>query len=126
MQTYPNLVSSRGGVGELHLANVRLICKERGMKLVADFPFTSGTTNAQHQKMVDQLAPTGAHMMLNHGSSRSTQMVGRMGEQSRGMIFAQVVPSPWERKTSITREYQEEFARFKAGPDFSYAAWRDP
>ncbi|HQS33147.1 ABC transporter substrate-binding protein [Polaromonas sp.] len=133
-------------IGELHLANVRLICKELGMELVADLPFKADTTDAQYQKMVDQLAPTGAHMMLNHGSSGvyekvirmtraqglrtafygvnsgSTQMVKRMGELSHGMIFAQVVPSPWERKTSITREYQEEFARFKPGQDFSYGS----
>ena len=38
------------------------------------------------------------------------------------MVFTQVVPSPWERKTAITREYQEEFARQKPGREFSYGS----
>ncbi len=132
--------------GLLHLANVKAICKELGMELVADFPFKPDTTDAQFEKMADELQKTGAQMMFNHGgigpyekviraarakgvktafygvNSGSAQMVKKMGELSHGMIFAQVVPSPWERKTSITREYQEEFSRFKPGQDFSYAS----
>lgn len=132
--------------GVLHLNNVKAICKELGMELVAEFPFKSDTTDAQFEKMADELQKTGAQMMLNHGSigpyekviraarakgvktafygvnSGSAQMVKKMGELSHGMIFAQVVPSPWERKTSITREYQEEFSRFKPGQEFSYAS----
>ena len=38
------------------------------------------------------------------------------------MVFAQVVPSPWERKSAITREYQEVFVREKPGQDFSYGS----
>jgi branched-chain amino acid transport system substrate-binding protein len=132
--------------GVLHLNNVKAICKELGMDLVADLPFKSDTTDAQFEKMADELQKTGAQMMFNHGgigpyekvirmarakgvktafygvNSGSTQMVKKMGELSHGMIFAQVVPSPWERKTSITREYQEEFSRFKPGQDFSYGS----
>ena len=132
--------------GLLHLGNVKAICKELGMELVADMPFKPDTTDAQFANMADELQKTGAQMMFNHGgigpyekviraarakgvktafygvNSGSAQMVKKMGELSHGMIFAQVVPSPWERKTSITREYQEEFSRFKPGQDFSYAS----
>jgi branched-chain amino acid transport system substrate-binding protein len=132
--------------GLLHLANVKAICAELGMDLVADFPFKSDTTDAQYEKMAGDLQTTGAQVMFNHGgigpyekvirmarakgvktafygvNSGSAQMVKKMGELAHGMIFAQVVPSPWERKTSITREYQEEFSRFKPGQDFSYAS----
>ena len=132
--------------GLLHLGNVKAICKELGMELVAEFPFKPDTTDAQFANMADELQKTGAQMMFNHGgigpyekviraarakgvktafygvNSGSAQMVKKMGELSHGMIFAQVVPSPWERKTSITREYQEEFSRFKPGQDFSYAS----
>jgi ABC-type branched-subunit amino acid transport system substrate-binding protein len=38
------------------------------------------------------------------------------------MVFTQVVPSPWERKTAITREYQEEFRKQKPGREFSYGS----
>ena len=132
--------------GLLHLANVKAIIKELGMELVAEFPFKPDTTDAQFANMADELQKTGAQMMFNHGgigsyekviraarakgvktafygvNSGSAQMVKKMGELSHGMIFAQVVPSPWDRKTSITREYQEEFSRFKPGQDFSYAS----
>ena len=132
--------------GLLHLANVKAICKELGMELVAEFPFKPDTTDAQFAAMADGLQKSGAEMMFNHGgigsyekviraarargnriafygvNSGSAQMVKRMGELSHGMIFAQVVPSPWERKTSITREYQDEFSRFKPGMEFSYAS----
>ena len=132
--------------GLLHLANVKAICKELGMELVAEFPFKPDTTDAQFAAMADGLQKSGAEMMFNHGgigsyekviraarargnriafygvNSGSAQMVKRMGDLSHGMIFAQVVPSPWERKTSITREYQDEFSRFKPGMEFSYAS----
>ena len=132
--------------GLLHLANVKAISKELGVELVADFPFKPDTTDAQFQEIADELQKTGAQMMFNHGgigpyekviraarakgvktafygvNSGSAQMVKKMGELSHGMIFAQVVPSPWERKTAITREYQDEFSRFKPGQDFSYAS----
>ena len=132
--------------GLLHLANVKAISKELGVELVADFPLKPDTTDAQFQEIADELQKTGAQMMFNHGgigpyekviraarakgvktafygvNSGSAQMVKKMGELSHDMIFAQVVPSPWERKTAITREYQDEFSRFKPGQDFSYAS----
>jgi branched-chain amino acid transport system substrate-binding protein len=132
--------------GELHLANVKMLAKEIGMEVVADLPFKADTTDAQFAQMVEKFDKAGAQVMFNHGgagvyekvirlarakgvktafyavNSGSAQMVKRMGELSQGMIFAQVVPSPWERKTSITREYQEEFSRFKPGQDFSYGS----
>lgn len=132
--------------GEQHLANVKLICQELGMELVADLPFKSDITDAQLGQMSEKLQQSGAQMVFNHGgigvyeklirqarangvrtafygvNSGSAQMVKRLGALSHGMIFAQVVPSPWERKTEITRDYQEEFARFKPGQDFSYGS----
>ena len=73
----------------------RLIRKSREMKLRASF---SG---------------------VNSGSS---QLVRHLGDAARGMVFSQVVPSPWERKTEITREYQAVFAEEKPGQDFSYGS----
>jgi branched-chain amino acid transport system substrate-binding protein len=132
--------------GEQHLANVKLLCKELGMEMVADLPFKPDTTDAQFTQMVEKFDKAGAQMIFNHGgagvyekviriarakglktvfygvNSGSAQMVKHMGELSQGMIFSQVVPSPWERKTSVTREYQDEFTRFKPGQDFSYGS----
>ena len=49
-------------------------------------------------------------------------MAQHLGPLSHGMVFSQVVPSPWQRKTAITREYQEEFERYKPGQAFSYGS----
>jgi ABC-type branched-subunit amino acid transport system substrate-binding protein len=132
--------------GEQHLANVKLICQQLGMTLVADLPFKSDVTDAQLETMAGQLAQSGAQMVFNHGgiatyeklirqasakttrpafyavNSGSAQLVKHLGELSHGMVFTQVMPNPWERKSAITREYQVAFARFKPGQDFSYGS----
>jgi ABC-type branched-subunit amino acid transport system substrate-binding protein len=133
-------------VGAQHFNNIKLICQELGMELVADLPFKSDITDIQLDQLAQQLERSGAQMVLNHGSigvyeklirkarakgvrtafygvnSASAQLVKHLGELAHGMIFTQVVPSPWERKTAITREYQEAFSRFKPGQDFSYGS----
>lgn len=132
--------------GQQHLANVRLICQELGMTLAVDLPFKSDITEPQLDAMAVQLAQSGAQVVFNHGgakvyeglirkararnsnvsffavNSASAQMVKHLGELAYGMIFTQVVPSPWERKTEITREYQDEFIKNKAGQEFSYGS----
>lgn len=135
---------SEGGL--LHLANVKAICEQLGMQLAADLPFKSDISDAQLDQLASQVTQSGAQMVFNHGgiglyeklirkvrakpdrvvfyavNSGSTEMVQRLGPLSHGMIFTQVVPSPWERKTAITREYQDEFLRFKPGARFSYGS----
>ena len=132
--------------GEQHLANVKLICQQLGMELVADLPFKSDIADAQLDKMVAQLAQTDAQMVFNHGgigiyeklirkasakgvhtafyavNSASAQLVKSLGDLSHGMVFTQVMPNPWERKSDITREYQVQFARLKPGQEFSYGS----
>lgn len=132
--------------GAAHLANVRLICKELGVDLVADLPFKAGMTDAQMDQLAAQVQQSGAQMVFNHGSidvyetlirkahakgikttfygvnSGSTQLARHLGPLAHGMIFSQVVPSPWERKTAITREYQSDFARAFPGQEFSYGS----
>jgi ABC-type branched-subunit amino acid transport system substrate-binding protein len=134
---------SDSDVGMQHLANVKLICAELGAELVADLPFKSDINDAQIDKLVQQTEQAGAQVVLNHGSSGvyeayirkargkgvrvvfygvnsgSTQLVKHLGALAHGMVFSQVVPSPWERKTSITREYQDEFAKARPGEEFS-------
>jgi len=43
-------------------------------------------------------------MGVNSGSS---QIVKGLGPLAKGMVFAQVVPSPWARRLEIAREYQD-------------------
>ena len=135
---------SEGGLQ--HLSNIKLICDELGMKLVLDMPFKSDVKEAQLEAFTKQMDASGAQMVFNHGgigvyetfirkaransihtaiyavNSGSAQLAKKLGPLAQGIVFAQVVPSPWERKTAITREYQEEFARLKPGQEFSYGS----
>ena len=133
--------------GEQHLANVKLICESLGMQLVLDRTFKSDVNDAQLEAYVQQLEQKGAQMVLNHGSvgiyekfirkmhargglhpaiyavnSGSAQMAKHLGPLAQGIIFSQVVPSPWEKKTAVTREYQEAFKRIKPSQEFSYGS----
>ena len=132
--------------GLLHLANVKLICEELGMKLVLDMPFKSDIKEAQLDAYAQQMNKLDVQMVLNHGgigvyeafirkakvrsihtaiyavNSGSAQMAKHLGPLAQGMIFSQVVPSPWDKKTAIAREYQEEFSKAKPGQEFSYGS----
>ena len=132
--------------GQQHLANVKLLCDELSMKLVLDMPFKSDIKEAQLDAFAQQMDKVSAQMVLNHGgigvyetlirkvrihskhtavyavNSGSAQLVKKLGSLSQGIVFAQVVPSPWEKKAAITREYQEEFAKAKPGQEFSYGS----
>ncbi|MDE2617337.1 MAG: ABC transporter substrate-binding protein [Burkholderiales bacterium] len=133
-------------VGLEHLENFKLLCKELGLELVLDLPFNSDVSDEQLGAMARRIAAANLQGVINHGSagvyeklirlvraqgsptpfmavnSGSTQLARRLGELAHGMLFAQVLPSPWERKTDLTREYQETFKRHKPGVDFSYGS----
>jgi ABC-type branched-subunit amino acid transport system substrate-binding protein len=49
-------------------------------------------------------------------------MAESLGPLAHGMVFSQVWPSPWVRKTEITREYQDEFKRANPTHEFSYGS----
>ncbi len=134
-------------VGLQHLANVKMICEDLGMQFVLDMPFKSDVSDAQLTALTKQIEQSGAQMVINHGSvgiyekfirklhdkggihpaiyavnSGSAQMAKHLGPLAQGIIFSQVVPSPWEKKTAVTREYQEAFKRIKPSLDFSYGS----
>jgi branched-chain amino acid transport system substrate-binding protein len=133
-------------VGQQHLANVKLVGGELGAEFVLAMPFKSDVTDAQLDAYVQKLREQHAEMVLNHGSaslyerlirkaraaglsttflavnSGSTQMAASLGPLAQGMVFSQVVPNPWVRKTEIVREYQDTFARVYAGRAYSYGS----
>ncbi|MDZ4076262.1 MAG: ABC transporter substrate-binding protein [Hylemonella sp.] len=133
-------------VGLQHLENFKRLCQELGLELVLDLPFKSDVTDAQLATMAGRIAAANLQGVVNHGSagvyeklirqtrakgsptpfmavnSGSTQLARHLGELAHGMLFAQVLPSPWERKTDLTREYQDAFKRHKPGVDFSYGS----
>ncbi|MCB2017623.1 MAG: ABC transporter substrate-binding protein [Hydrogenophaga sp.] len=132
--------------GRQHLANVQQLAKDAGVELVSDLPFKSDISDAQLGDMARQIRDSGAQMVFNHGgigmyeklirqsrqigvrasfygvNSGSYQLAKHLGDLAHGMIFAQVIPSPWERKTALTRAYQDAFSREQAGIEFSYGS----
>jgi branched-chain amino acid transport system substrate-binding protein len=130
--------------GREHLQNVELIAKALGLQVVLPLPFKGDPGDAQFDQMVQAMARTQPDMMLNHGSSGlyrqlivkakaaglktnfmavnsgSSQIAKGLGPLAAGMLFAQVVPSPWERKREITREYQAASRRADANAEFTY------
>jgi ABC-type branched-subunit amino acid transport system substrate-binding protein len=133
-------------VGLQHLENVKLLCKELGMEMSLDLPFKSDTSDAQLDAYVQRLVEVNPHVVFNHGgisvyerlirkakvkikrnifcgvNSGSAQLAKHLGDLAPGMVFSQVVPSPWERKTAITREYRDAFAKAYPGKDYSYGS----
>ncbi|HWH75637.1 MAG TPA: ABC transporter substrate-binding protein [Methylibium sp.] len=117
--------------GREHVKNVQLIAKELGLQVVLTQPFKNDTTDAQVDAMVAEIASAKPDLYFNHGSaglylkllskakvaglkttfmgvnSGSSQIAKGLGPLAQGMVFAQVVPSPWQRKHEISREYQE-------------------
>ena len=134
------------GNGREHLNNVKVLAQAAGMAMVADMPFTSDIDANGIAALVTQLKASGAQVVFNHGgigvyekfirqtraqglstaffgvNSGSTQLAQHLGNLAHGMTFSQVMPSPWERKTAITRAYQDTFAASKPGQAFSYGS----
>ncbi len=133
-------------VGLQHLENFQRICQELGLELALDLPFKSDISDEQLTAMARRIAAANLQGVVNHGSagvyeklirqtralgsptpfmgvnSGSTQLARHLGELAQGMLFSQVVPSPWERKTELTRSYQDAFKRHRPGVDFSYGS----
>lgn len=133
-------------VGKIHLENVKLIAAELGMKLVTAIPFKGDVSDVQIDEMVKNIADNKPDMLINHGSgamyqkliakaraaklstsfmgvnSGSTQIAQGLGPLAVGLVFAQVVPNPAERKHPISREYQDAVRKAGAGQEYSYGA----
>jgi branched-chain amino acid transport system substrate-binding protein len=132
--------------GLQHLENMKLLCKELKMELVADLPFKSGIKEGEIAAMAQNIGESGAQVVINHGgvgvyeqlirrsralgvkaafsavNSGSAQLAEKLGELAHGMVFAQVVPNPMQRKTEIAREYREVFGKLNPGKPFSYGS----
>jgi branched-chain amino acid transport system substrate-binding protein len=131
-------------VGRAHLANVRALANTLALQVVLPLALKSGLADAELEALGDQILATAPGMCFNHGSigaygkvvgrvrrsssrtlmmavnSGSTQLARSLGALAQGMVFSQVVPSPWERKHAITREYQEAARRARPDAEFSY------
>ena len=133
-------------VGQQHLANVKLLAQELGMQVAVAIPFKGEITDAQLDQWVQAIGKSAPGMFINHGgagvyqrlvarakgaglktsfmgvNSGSSQIVKALGPLAQGMVFAQVVPNPWVRKSPIAREYQDAVRAASPQADFSYGA----
>lgn len=139
-------VRSDSETGLQHLENVRILCRQLKMELVADLPFKSGVGEPEIAVMAQRIGSSGAQVVINHGgagmyeqlirksralgvkasfsavNSGSAQLAEKLGDLAHGMVFAQVVPNPMQRKTDVAREYRDVFARLQPGKPFSYGS----
>jgi branched-chain amino acid transport system substrate-binding protein len=132
--------------GRQHLDNVRLFAGELNLQVTHALPFKGDISDEGLDAMAAELAKSSPDMLFNHGSagvyqrfilkaraagvrtsfmgvnSGSSQIVEHLGELARGMVFAQVMPSPWERKHAISREFQDVLRASKRNIPLSYGA----
>jgi branched-chain amino acid transport system substrate-binding protein len=140
------LLHSDSEVGRAHLANTQLLCTEAGAQLAYGVPLKNGIDDAGLQQIVQRLQREPVQFMFNHGSaatygrliglarqagvdttfmginSGSTELARALGPAARGMVFAQVMPNPWARRTALVRDYQQTFRRQDATRALSYAS----
>ena len=133
-------------VGRAHLENVRLLADELGMQLTTILPFKSDITDAGLDELAKLVLAKHPDMVFNHGSAGpyaklltkaralgvktnfmavnagSTQLAAQLGEAARGMVFAQVMPNPLERKHADVREYQEAMKLAGLESELSYGS----
>jgi ABC-type branched-subunit amino acid transport system substrate-binding protein len=75
-----------------------------------------------YERLIRKARAKGLHTNFSAVNAGSAQLAKHLGALAQGMVFSQVVPSPWERKTAITREYQGTFAQYKPNTEFSYGS----
>lgn len=130
--------------GREHVKNVEIIAKELGLQVVLTQPFKNDMPDAAIDQLVAGIGKARPDLYFNHGSaglymkllakaraaglkttfmgvnSGSSQIVKGLGPLAQGMVFAQVVPSPWQRKHEIAREYQESTRQAGGKHELSY------
>ena len=133
-------------VGRAHVENVRLLADELGMQLTTLLPFNSDINDAGMDALVKELVRKKPDMVFNHGSAGpyaslltkawqagvkaafmgvntgSNQIVEKLGDKAVGMVFAQIVPNPLERKHAISHEYQDAMQKAGLQSELSYGS----
>ncbi|MGE5791527.1 MAG: ABC transporter substrate-binding protein [Bacteroidota bacterium] len=139
-------VHSDSETGRKHLANVRKLADRHGVTLALAVPLPSGKDAFDPQKITAEITKHEVDAVLNHGSyaqyaeiirtakkhggraqflavnSGAQQMVRLLGNDSRGLIFAQVVPFPWFDATPVVREYREALKAHAPSAQLSFSS----
>jgi ABC-type branched-subunit amino acid transport system substrate-binding protein len=139
-------VHSDSETGRKHLANVRKLADRHGVTLALAVPLPPGKDAFDPQKITAEIMKHEIDAVLNHGSysqyaeiirtakkhggraqflavnSGAQQMVRLLGNDSRGLIFAQVVPFPWFDATPVVREYREALKAHAPSAELSFSS----
>ncbi len=140
------LLHADSDVGRQHLENLRQACAEARAVYGYGLPYKPDIDDGGIGALVDRLRNDPVEIVLNHGSagvyerlirrarqvglgvpfagvnSGATELAASLGPLAQGMVFSQVMPSPWARKTALTREYQAALAARFPGRAFSYGS----
>lgn len=140
------LFHSDSPTGREHLANVQRLAAEAAMAFTGGQAFGGNVTDAQLDAVIAGLDTAQVDLVLNHGSpavyerlirraraaglrtafwgvnSGSTALATALGPLARNMVFAQVVPSPFARKTALTRRYQAAWRAAMGDAPFGYSS----
>jgi ABC-type branched-subunit amino acid transport system substrate-binding protein len=138
-------VHSDSETGRKHLANVRRLAEEHGVTLALAVTLSSAKDAFDPDRIAAEIAKHELDALLNHGSyaqyaeiiratrkrrsatqflavnSGAQQMVRMLGSDSRGLIFAQVVPFPWFDVTPVVREYREALKVHAPNAELSFS-----
>jgi branched-chain amino acid transport system substrate-binding protein len=74
------------------------------------------------QKIVQKAKAAGVRTTFMGVNQGSYEIAKALGPLAQGIVFTQVVPSPWERKRELTRDYQDAARRASPTAEFSYGA----
>jgi branched-chain amino acid transport system substrate-binding protein len=124
-------------IGKMHLENVTIAAKDLGQRVLLPVAVKSDITDAQIDEVVASMETNKINIMLHNVSGKifvklvqkakakglkttfmgvnqeSFEIAKMLGEDSKGITFAQVVPSPWQRKIALAREYQDMASKAK-------------
>jgi branched-chain amino acid transport system substrate-binding protein len=133
-------------VGKMHLENVKIAAKELGQQVVLPIPIKADTSDTQIDDSVAAMQKAKVNVLLHNVSGKmfvklvqkakakgmatlfmgvnqeSFEIAKMLGKDAQGIVFAQVVPSPWQRKREITREYQDMAAKATPKIELSYGS----
>jgi branched-chain amino acid transport system substrate-binding protein len=128
----------------MHLENVKIAATELGQQVVLPIAIKPDTTDAQIDEAVAAMQKAKVNVLLHNVSGKifvklvqkakakglttlfmgvnqeSFEIAKTLGKDADGIVFAQVVPSPWQRKIELAREYQDAAA--KANVTLSYGS----
>ncbi len=131
-------------VGKMHLENVKIAAKDFGQQVVLPIPVKGDTTDAQLDEAVAAMEKNKVAVLLHNAPGKlfaklvqktkakglmiqfmgvnqeSFEIAKMLGKDADGITFAQVVPSPWQRKRELAREYQEMAGKAKV--ELSYGS----